>query len=133
MALDMATLQQLKSSQKTAKNSRTTLNKRLDKLYTIRNKLENDFSNNISTIGTRCDNINGCLTNGLKGAGNNISALKQDVTGLKEKDVFRDEYMSSARGSITNEISRCQNEISSLNSEINNLGNQIDNFDEGNI
>lgn len=120
----MATIEQLKSQRKTKKNSFNSYAGRRNAIKTIVSNIDNKLDDDVTAINKKIFSCMTELTQGLKG-GKNTTTICSDMESIKEKGAGSDSKISSCRGNLSKEISRCQGRINALDSEITQLENQI--------
>lgn len=120
----MATVEQLKSQRKTKKNSFNSYAGRRNAIRTIVSNIDNKLDDDVTAINKKISSCMSELTQGLKG-GKNTTTICSDMESAKEKSAGSDSKISSCRGNLSSEISRCQGRINTLDSEITQLENQI--------
>ncbi|MBQ2943223.1 MAG: hypothetical protein IJD93_00790 [Ruminococcus sp.] len=118
------TVAQLKSQRKTKKSSFNTYVKRRDAIKTIIDRIDSKLDDDVNDVN---DQINKCiaeLQDGLKGS-SKVSKICSDMYAAKENKVGSDSTISSCRGYLSSEKTRCQGRINTLDSEIRYLESRI--------
>lgn len=115
---------QLKSQRKSIKSSINTFNNRKQAVQRIINNIDNGLDDNVSGVNSE---IGKCLTElvqGVKGT-SRVTTVCNNLSSLTERYVGSDGCMSSCRGNLISEVSRCQGQASSLSSQVTSLESQI--------
>lgn len=118
------TVEQLKSQRRTKKDSYNTFVNRRNSVRNIVSNIDNKIDDDIRDINNQISNCINELKQGLKGT-SKITQICSDMEFAKEKGVGSDSIVSSCRGNLSSEATRCQGNINTLDSEIKSLENQI--------
>ena len=118
------TVEQLKSQRRTKKSSFNTYAKRRNAVRDIVSKIDNKLDDDVSDVNGQITKCISELKQGLKGTAK-VYQIASDMEASKEKYVGSDSKISSCRGNLSCEVSRCQGRINTLDSEITQLENQI--------
>lgn len=118
------TVEQLKAQRKTKKNSFNTYAKRRNAIRDIIKKIDDKLDDDIRDVNKQISNCISELQQGLKGT-SRVTTICNAMEDVKEKGTGLDSKISSCRGYLSSEVSRCQGRINTLDSEIKSLENQI--------
>lgn len=118
------TVDQLKAQRRTKKSSFNTYAKRRNAVRDIVSKIDNKLDDDIRDVNNQITKCISELQQGLKGT-TKVSQISSDMESSKEKGVGSDTKLSSCRGNLSSEVSRCQGRINTLDYEITQLENQI--------
>lgn len=118
------TVDQLKAQRRSKKSSFNAYAKRRNAVRDIVSKIDNKLDDDIRDVNSQITKCISELQQGLKGT-TKVSQICSDMESSKEKGVGSDTKLSSCRGNLSSEVSRCQGRINTLDYEITQLENQI--------
>lgn len=119
-------LSHLTYERKQKKKELETYRNRKSKTEKIKNSVNKDFDDNISSSIKNNERSSLSLISGIQGDVKSISMLGTDIDMLKEKYVWNDGNMSYIASNLESEISRCRMEIERLEAEIRRLNKRIE-------
>lgn len=118
------TVEQLKAQRKTKKTALNTYAKRRNAIRDIIKKIDDKLDDDIRDVNKQISNCISELQQGLKGT-SRVTSICNAMENVKEKGTGSDSKISSCRGYLSSEVSRCQDRINTLDSEIRSLEIQI--------
>lgn len=122
----MSLVSQLTYERKQKKRELETYRNRKSKTEKIKNSVNKDFDDNISSSIKNNEKSSLSLISGIQGDVQTISLLSSDIDMLKEKYIWNDGNMSDIAYNLDSEISRCRIEIERLEAEIRRLNKRIE-------
>lgn len=120
------TVGELKAERRQKKGQFNSYVKRRNSIRTIISNIDSRFDDDVRDINRQISNCISELAAGLKGC-DATKTICTNMEDCKEKYSGSDSKISSARGYLSSEVSRCQERINSLDYEIRSLEWQIEN------
>lgn len=118
------TVEQLKAQRKTKKNSFNSYANRRNAIRGIITKIDEKLDDDIRDVNSQITKCISELQQGLKGT-SKVTTICSSMESSKEQGTGSDSKISSCRGYLSKEVSRCQGRINTLDSEIRSLESQI--------
>jgi predicted nucleic acid-binding Zn-ribbon protein len=125
VVIRMSSLSELRQRKKDKEKELKSYKKRLSQVNDIYNNICNSFSDEISTINSKCGStIENCGYGIIPCA--NIQVQNDVLNSMKEKPVHSDTNLSEAKDQMSEEQRRVKDKIEKLEEEIENLQKRID-------
>lgn len=96
---------------------------RKSQVSSVKNKVYDASDDYVNNINSKIDDLAGALGKAITGI-SDVTTLKNNVLGKKEKIGTSDGYLSSFDSNLASEISDCNTKISALEGDISSLNRQ---------